>query len=443
LKSTPKKILIITYYWPPSGGSGVQRWVKFVKYLVKNGWDPIIYTPENPEYPSLDNSLLNEIPKNITVIKTPIWEPFNLYKKIANRKNPENINAGFLTEHGKKNKWIEALSIWIRGNFFIPDARKYWIKPSIKFLNNYLNNNSVDLIVSTGPPHSMHMIAQGVKKKTGIPWLADFRDPWTNIDFYSDLKLTRFADRKHRRQEKNVLRNADQVVCVGETMAEEMRALGAKRVAVITNGYDTSDILTSSKQMDEDKFSIVHIGTLNRSRNPEILWQALEKLVRINPNARKKLEIKLVGKVDINVKNSIKSHGLEKFLNLVPYIEHKDAVHFQAHASILLLLINNTPNAKGILTGKMFEYLGAKRPILSIGPLDGDASKIIRSCKAGSTFDYKDSNGILNFLNEQLNGNQAYHTIGHEKYSRENLTKDLIDLFNSMLHELQNDNKRY
>jgi len=191
-----KKALIITYYWPPSGGAGVQRWLKFVKYLREFGWEPIVYTPENPEFPEIDESLYSDIPENLTVIKTPIREPYTAYKKFIGRTKKEKINAGFLSEK-KRNPFLENISVWIRGNFFIPDARLLWIKPSVKFLLKYLTGNPVDIIISTGPPHSMHIIAMKLNESLKLPWVADFRDPWTNIDFYKDLKLTSWADSRH------------------------------------------------------------------------------------------------------------------------------------------------------------------------------------------------------------------------------------------------------
>ncbi|NTW26696.1 MAG: glycosyltransferase family 4 protein, partial [Lentimicrobium sp.] len=187
-----RRVLIISYYWPPSGGAGVQRWLKFVKYLRESGWEPVVYVPENPEYPAIDESLAKDIPDGIEIIKTPIWEPYSFYKKLIGAGKGERINAGFLSEK-KRPGLTEQFSIWLRGNFFIPDARKFWIRPSISFLTRYLEKHPVDAIVSTGPPHSMHMIALGVKKRTGLPWLADFRDPWTNIDFYHELMLTTWA----------------------------------------------------------------------------------------------------------------------------------------------------------------------------------------------------------------------------------------------------------
>ena len=223
---TKRKVLIITYYWPPSGGAGVQRWLKFVKYLPNLGWEPVVYTVENGEYPVMDKSLNEDVSAALKVIKTPIWEPYNIYKKISGRNKNDTINSGFLAE-SKKSKFSENLGKWVRGNFFIPDARKYWIKPSIKYLSNFLNDNPADLIISSGPPHSTHLIAMDLKNKFQIPWVSDFRDPWTNIDFYKELKLTNWADAKHKRLEKHVLTNSDLVLTVGNQLKQELIELGA------------------------------------------------------------------------------------------------------------------------------------------------------------------------------------------------------------------------
>src|ERR1051325_721406 len=308
-----KKVLIITYYWPPSGGAGVQRWLKFVKYLREFGWEPIVYTPENPEAPATDPSLEKDIPGNLTVLKTKIWEPYNLYKGFIGQKKNEKINAGFLSEKEKPGL-AERISVWIRGNWFIPDAREFWVKPSVKFLSGYLQKHKVDAIVSTGPPHSMHLIALELKRKFNLPWLADFRDPWTNIDFYKDLKLSKASDEKHKKLENEVLKYADKVVSVGQTMSDEFKKiLGSdeKKFFVITNGYDEDDLYKSEIKLDP-KFTLAHIGSINRDRNPAILWKVLAELVKENTELTSKLEIKLVGKTDVNVDKSIRESRLEK-----------------------------------------------------------------------------------------------------------------------------------
>ena len=241
-----KKVLIITYYWPPGGGAGVQRWLKFVKYLSHYGWQPVVYTPENGEMPVDDNSLQKDIPPGTRVIRRKIWEPYSLYKLFIGAGTGEKINTGFLTER-KKPGLAERISVWLRGNIFIPDARRFWIKPSVNFLEGYLKKEPVDVIVSTGPPHSMHLIARKISKKRNIPWIADFRDPWTNIDYYQDLMLTGYADRKHHKLEHQVVTHADRVVVVGNTMKEEFEAAYNRKIDVITNGYDSEDVNQASQ----------------------------------------------------------------------------------------------------------------------------------------------------------------------------------------------------
>ena len=434
-----KKVLIITYYWPPSGGSGVQRWLKFVKYLREFGWEPVVYTPLNPESPVNDNSLEKDIPSGITILKTEIKEPYNLYKKFIGRKKDEKISAAFLTEK-KKPKLAERIAVWVRGNFFIPDARKWWVKLSIEFLSDYLSKNKIDTIVSTGPPHSMHLIALGLKKKLKIKWLADFRDPWTQIDFYEDLKLSARADRKHHALEKEVLKNADVVVSVGKTMSEEFIKLLAEKNAeskfhVITNGYDEEDVYKGGITMDK-KFSIAHIGTMVKTRNPETLWKVLGKLTSEKNDFAQDLEIKLVGKVDIAVIDSLKETRLEKYLNKIDYLPHGEIVKLQQQTQLLLLVLNNTKNAKGILTGKFFEYLSANRPVICIGPTDGDASAIVSETKCGKCLSYDDFETtyktVLEYYELFKSGNLRGKSTGSGKYSRKNLTKEIAEVLDKL-----------
>ena len=425
-----KKVLIITYYWPPSGGSGVQRWLKFVKYLRDFGWEPIVYTPENPENPETDISLQKDIPQNITILKTPIWEPYSFYKKFTGKKKSQRINAGFLSENKKPNL-LENFSIWIRGNFFIPDARKFWIKPSVKFLEKYLSKNPVDVVISTGPPHSMHIIAYHLKKKLNIKWIADFRDPWTNIDFYNELRLSSWADKKHHNLEQKVLYNADKVIVISKTMSEDMKRLHKRHYDVITNGFDNDDLQTTDIHLDK-KFSIAHIGTMPKTRNPEALWKVLYVLVKENYQFASDLEIKLVGRVDYTVIQMLKQYNLLNYLNKIEYLPHDKVINIQQQSQILLLLLNDTPNAKMILTGKFFEYLSAQRPILCIGPTDGDAAKILNETKSGYISDFKDEeklkNNILELYSKYKDGISLFESTGIQKYSRKNLTRELAEL---------------
>ncbi len=429
-----KKVLIITYYWIPSGGAGVQRWVKFAKYLRDYGWEPIIYTPENPEYPSIDYSFEKDIPADIQVIKTPIWEPYDIYRNLTGKKG-QKINAGFISEN-KKQSWKDKLSIWIRGNFLIPDPRRFWIKPSIKFLANYIKDNPVDAIITTGPPHSMHLIGLGLKKKLpSLPWLADFRDPWTNIDFYKDLNLSWISDKIHHLYENKVIQNADCVTVVSNGMREEFELMNPKKLEVITNGYDSSDAENLTIEFDS-KFTISHIGTLNAARNPRTLWKVLGQISAENKEFATDLQIQLVGKVDFSIIEDIKLYQLENNLNKIDYLTHSEAILKQQSSQVLLLLINNSANAKGILTGKFFEYLAAKRPVLAIGPTDGDVAKILTETNAGRMADFEDENEtkkiILEYYTQFKTGKLTVHSGSVEKFSRRSLTNELSNILNSL-----------
>ncbi|MDO9154698.1 MAG: glycosyltransferase [Paludibacter sp.] len=429
-----KKVLIITYYWTPSGGAGVQRWLKFAKYLPQFGWEPIIYTPENPEFPSIDTSFEKDLPENIEIIKTPIWEPYNVYRNLTGKKN-EAINAGFISENKKQN-WKDKLSIWIRGNFLIPDPRRFWIKPSVQYLSNYIKDNQVDAIITTGPPHSMHLIGYEIKKKfPNIKWVADFRDPWTNIDFYKDLHLTFIADKIHHQLEKKIIKSADSILVVSNGMKEEYELLQPKHIQVISNGYDASDAPNETISLDT-KFSLSHIGTLNAARNPKVIWKALSEICKENDAFKDDLQIQLVGKVDFSVLESIKEYGLEQNLLKIDYLTHKEAIRKQQSSQGLLLLINNSANAKGILTGKFFEYLASKRPVLAVGPTDGDVAKVLKETKAGEIVDFEDTesakNIILNYYEHYCSKTLFVETSSVEQYSRKSLTAELSKLLNNL-----------
>lgn len=430
-----KKVLIITYYWPPSGGAGVQRWLKFAKYLPQFGWQPVIYTPENPEYPSRDDSFEKDIPTDIKVVKTPIWEPYDIYRKLTG-KIGKPINAGFISED-KKHTFKDKLSIWIRGNFLIPDPRKFWIKPSVKFLSEYVQKNQIDAVITTGPPHSMHMIGLGLKKKLPLlKWFADFRDPWTNIDFYKDLRLTWIADKIHHRMERKVIQTADAIIVVSKGMEEEYKLLRPKVLKIIPNGFDFDD-LPSETTVPDKKFSISHIGTLNAARNPHVLWKALQELIKEIDDFKHDLEIQLIGKTDISVIEAIDAAGLNKYLIKTAYLPHNEAVRRQQTSQVLLLLINRSENAKGILTGKFFEYLAAKRPIIAIGPTDGDVAEILHETKAGVMIDFDDvhktKDTIKDFYIKYKNKELVVADASINKFSRKSLTKELAELIKQQI----------
>jgi hypothetical protein len=433
-----KKVLIITYYWPPSGGAGVQRWLKFVKYLRNFGWEPVIYTPENPEAPAIDYSLQKDIPENLTVIKRRIWEPYSLYKRITGLKQDEKIKAGFLSEK-KKPSFAENLAVRIRGNLFIPDARKFWIKPSVKFLTEYLKENPVDAIVSTGPPHSMHMIALGIKKRLNIPWLADFRDPWTNIDFYGELGLFSYADRMHRKMEQQVLKSANILTTVSWNWAKDFIKLGAENIEVVTNGFDPADFESiRTRAFKNNSFEICHIGAMNKDRNPVKLWKTIADICNENSEFAAKFKITFIGQTDISVKVALEKNGLIKYANFENYKPHNEVLKMANRAAILLLALNNTPNVEGIVPGKLFEYLAIKKSILCVGSITGDSARIIEETNRGITVDFTDRIKMKRYLinkYEKFISNNDYEVeyVNIERYSRKTLTHSMARLLEKII----------
>lgn len=431
-----KRVLILTYYWPPSGGAGVQRWLKFVKYLRQFGWEPIVYTAENPEYPVLDNSLEKDIPQGIEIIKHPIWEPYQLYKQFIGQKKNERVVSGFLQE--KKGKsFAQEMSLWLRGNIFIPDARCFWIKPSAKFLLNWLESNNVDAMVSTGPPHSMHLIARKIHQKKNIKWLADFRDPWTNIDFAGDLKMSAYAANRNAKLEKAVLDEADVITVVSDFMREEFVSKTKTPVHTITNGFDPDDFAISADKLRNDgKFSIVHTGSLNNRRNQPELWQAIKSLCEENQTFSNDCIIRLIGKNDISIRENIEALNLNSRTEWIDYLPHKEIIAEQKSAAVLFLSINNYGaeekgffSPKATLTGKMFEYLASGRPVLMVGPADGQAAEVIRDCKAGQVVPFGDLDAMKKAvwsLYEQWKSGDSGTTGGVDRFSRVTLTQELV-----------------
>ncbi|MFP3592786.1 glycosyl transferase family 1 [Chryseobacterium sp. SIMBA_038] len=428
-----KKILIITYYWPPAGGPGVQRWLKFVKYLPEFGWKPVIFTPENPSYPLLDESLMKDIPENIEIVKTKIWEPYQLAEKLD--KSNKKFKAGQF-DVGKNQSWKSKLSIWVRGNFFIPDARVFWVKPSVKFLEQYLKENKIDVVVTSGPPHSLHLIGLNLKKKLpNLKWIADFRDPWTEISYYKHLKLTKSSDKKHRQLESDVFKNADITLATSYTDAENFRKNGANAVC-ITNGFDETDasqtIKSSDSQTLKQKFTLSYIGVLEQLRNPENLWKALDDLVKTNSDFAESFSLKFVGRIDDKILNTIENSGLKNHILNLGYISHDKAIIEMQNSD--MLLITNFPNesSKGIIPGKIFEYLATGKQIISFGPDQADVSKILNETQAGKHFGYQDSETIKIFILEKFelwkNGNLLENSQNIEQFSRKNLTKKLVEI---------------
>lgn len=426
-----KKVLIICYYWPPAGGPGVQRWLKFVKYFRDFQIEPVLFIPKNPHYPIIDESLSIEVPKDLEIIRHPIKEPYK-YARLFSKKKTNKISSGIIDE--KKPSVIEKLLLYARGNLFIPDARIGWVEPSVNFLQHYLSKNTdIETLITTGPPHSLHLIGLQLKKRIGIKWLADFRDPWTTIHYHKSLRLSKIAQKKHEKLEKKVLQAADAIVVTSPTTQRDFQHLTNKPIELITNGFDNTE--TIPKSMDS-KFSLTHIGSLLSNRNPEILWRVLSELIHEVKGFKEDLELKLVGLVAQEVKQSILQCGLSENLNLIGYVSHKEAISFQNSAQVLVLIEMNKTETSAIIPGKLFEYLRSNRPILAFGPEGSDVKGILLETQAGDFFSYSEKDRLKNKIKDLY---QAYksgviqsNTINVDHYSRKTLTYKMATLLKNL-----------
>ncbi|MFC4817578.1 glycosyltransferase family 4 protein [Flavobacterium sp. GCM10023249] len=422
-----KKVLIITYYWPPAGGPGVQRWLKFVKYLPDFDIQPIVYVPENPMYPIVDEGLVSEVSDKAIVLKNKIVEPYGL-ASVFSKKNTKGISSGIIPNQ-KKQTFLQKMMLWVRGNLFIPDARVLWVKPSVSYLKKYIKENGIDTIITSGPPHSLHLIGLQLKEDLQVKWLADFRDPWTTIGYHSALKLSKYADKKHKLQEKAVLNTADTIIVTSKTTKAEFERLTTKPIEVITNGYDVEKV---TKQPLDEQFTLAHIGSLLSDRNPKILWESLSELIQESENFARYFQLKLMGKVSQEVLDTIASFGLNNYLNNLGYVSHQEAVEHQRKSQVLLLIEIDSEETKSIIPGKVFEYIVSERPILAIGPKDSDFAEIITSTNTGTFFTYTEKDQlkatILNHFEKYLQRELKVFPIGLQQYSRKNLTGQLSKL---------------
>ncbi|MCO6148843.1 glycosyltransferase family 4 protein [Flavobacterium sp. NRK1] len=421
------KVLIITYYWPPAGGPGVQRWLKFVKYLPDFGIEPVVYIPENPTYPLIDEGLLKEVNPNVTLLKQKITEPY-AWASAFSKNSTKKISSGIIP-HKKKQSFLQRIMLWVRGNLFIPDARVLWVKPSVAYLSKYIKEQGITTVITTGPPHSLHLIGLRLKELHSIKWIADFRDPWTTIGYHKALKLSASAAQKHKDLEKKVLNSADTVLVTSPTTKAEFEALTTKPIAVITNGYDVETI---ARQPLDEKFTIAHIGSFLSERNPKMLWQALTELIEEEPDFNNDFQLKLIGAVSNEVLEAINQHGLSKYVNMLGYISHGEAVTEQRKSQVLLLVEIDSEDTKCIIPGKLFEYMVSERPTLAIGPHGADFAGIIQTTNTGVFATYEDKekikNTIKNYFTQYKEGNLKSHPVGLQQYSRKNLTGQLAQL---------------
>ena len=358
-QNSSKRVLIVSYYWPPSGGGGVQRWLKFAKLLPDEGWEPVVVTPSNPDVPVADPSLLEDVSQQLEVWSFPVWEPTRFLKRLGLGGGTSRLGA----ERPSSRSFLSAFVSWVRGNVFVPDARVSWVRPTTRKVLRRLKENPVDVVVTTGPPHSMHLIGLAIKRATGMPWVADFRDPWSTMDYLEDFGLTETSRRRLERLEREVVQTADRVLVTSPGALNELGVAPGKGI-VIPNGWDRDDFPASPPEPPTRGAPVLgHFGALYGSRNPKALWPALSEAG---------WKLLLAGPVTDDVMRDIERAGVD--VTHVGDLPHRESVAQMHKCHGLLVTHNNSRSARSSTPGKVFECLATGRPLLVIGPAESDLS---------------------------------------------------------------------
>lgn len=428
-----KRVLIITYYWVPAGGVAVQRFLKFTKYLREYGWEPVILTVENGSYPYTDESLQTQVPDGIEVHRTKTFEPFELYNLLRGQKG-KTVPLAVAT--ASNPSLFQRLSAYIRANYFLPDARRGWKPYAVKKASDLISKGGIDAIITTGPPHSTHLIGQELKHRYGLPWLADFRDPWTEIFNNHYLPFTKASIAKDKAYEASVLRDCDIATVIGAGMKSVFPAAYTGKMEVITNGYDEEDF-TPGLAPERDKFRMRYVGNLFSNQNIPALWTAIAELRASHPDFRRDFELEVTGKADAAVTEAIAVAQISDCTVFKPFVPHSEAIRRMQTAALLLSVIPDVANNKLIITGKVFEYIGAGRPVYMVGPSDCDAALIVSAAQAGTIHDYTEKDKMKTTLLQEYkawqSGNTAVTTSGKERYSRRYLTGRLAALLTGLI----------
>ena len=426
------KVLIVTYYWPPSGGSGVQRWLKFVKYLPSFGWEPHVFTPENPSFAIQDASLEKDVPPEAEVMRLPIWEPYDIFFSVSRLMGSKKQATPTSLVSGKNQSLFQKATTWIRGNMLIPDPRVFWVRPSVKFLSDYVQHNHIKVIITTGPPHSIHLIGLKLKNKyPDLRWLADFRDPWTEWGMWDSLMVSQPVRRLHKRLESKVLAKADEVITITPFYARRFEALSGRLVRLLTNGYDEDDF-KSIVYKRTDKFIIRHVGIVNEKCDPRPFMTALASEMKLNPAFAGDVCLEFIGEVHPDFRRFVSDHAeMNNVTSFVGHVPHEELIGLYGSSSLLLLILSGYKDAEGFLPGKLFEYFAAGLPVLGVGPVHGDAGTLLNETGAGTMVATEDLQGIRQalrkFHNEWLTGEKPKGNAS-TAFSRKTITAKLAGI---------------
>ena len=426
-----KRLLIIAYYWPPFSGVAGHRWLHMTNYLEKIGYEVHVLIPDQAGYSTTDRNLNEFVSPSIKVTKTKNFEIRNILSKFRKYEDSSKLDSLFSKEK-KSLSMIEKALLWTRGNIFIPDARITWYLRSRKCVRNYITDNNINVLITTGTPHSVHLFGLFVLRKQKIKWIADFRDPWTTIEYHDEMFLSSFAKKKHLKLEHEVLVNADAVTTVSKSWAQDFKRIGANNVNVVLNGYE-EEAFKDVHARTFDNFVICHSGTLNDDRIPENLLKVISLLKEKN----RTIELHLYGNVCVQMEGLIRQYALEEEVKVFKPVEHSKILEIMQQCTMLLLLINkNEKNSQGRIPAKLFEYIRSRKPILLIGDTAGDAADILEEESLGQGFEYSDENSLFEFLlkkyDQRLNMEEERIDVDYAKFSREAMSNKFSEVIQTI-----------
>ncbi len=432
------KFLFVTYYFPPAGGPSVQRIIRIIQHTTGMGWEPVVLTVKNGDYTSLDPSLEKVIPPLVKIIRTEIFEPYNFYRAFLGKKKDEKIPLAVLSAN-KKAGWKERIANFIRANFFIPDGRIGWYRSGVKAgVRAIKEDKDIQLVFSSGPPHTVHLIARKIAQKTGLPFVADFRDPWVNIEFYSGIKRSALTVALDHWLEGKVIRDAAACVAVSQgyrdLITQGHRNVNHDRFHIVYNGFDAETFPEKIPNPPQDAFVLTYIGNLPHSRIIPAFFTAISQLKNENQISQETFQLHFYGDIDNSSRQELAAFGIDEFLHFHGFVSHDQAMEKICRSHLLLLIINKSATQKAIVPGKIFEYLASQRHVFGIGPGDGDAAKILHETGVGSIFEHDDIAGMKKFLqlhysNWQKGCWQPTDTRRIDRYSRAEQLKVLHTIF--------------
>lgn len=430
-----RKVLFVVYNFPPAAGAATQRVLKFLKYLNRYGFQTFVLTVDKVDYPDLDFSLIEKIPSETKIVKTKFWTPFGIYRKITGRKSDEKIPVAFIKDNHKSI--AERISVFLRLNFFLPDAKIGWLPFAVKEGKQLIKKEKIDVIISSGPPHTTHLIAKSLKRKTGVKWIADFRDPWTDIDYYSGIKRTKLAEWIDSKLERSVLKYADYIVAASEGYLKIIKSKGIKNnYEVLTNGFDPEDF-HNIKLKPQSKFTITYTGNMPFTRNPESLWLALEELANENPDFSNNFEFHFAGVMDDEIRQKIQAMNFYKNFIDHGYLSHSEVLELVFNSHLLIMIVNRVATSNEILPGKIFEYIASRNFVLVIGPENGVSARLINYVKQGIAIDYDEKSKMKDLIHQlftkwQKGELQKVEYSEKYEFTRERITQKLIQIIDSI-----------